>query len=263
MKPKLQIYTFILLLNSAVVLSQTDSVPAIISDRPLITESPYLIPEGNFQVETGFIFIDRDDPINHIQRYSLAKTTLKYGVFRNLEVRAFGSYEGVNVYPKETEADSSYNGLGPFSAGFKVFVAEEKGIRPEMAIIGNITFRHIGDENFAPTFSYPSGKLACTHHPGKKLSVGYNIGFGYGGETADGFFIYSGYMGYKINRIIWSFAEAYGSFDNGDLPNHRADAGFTFAIRKNLQADLSAGLGFDKDVDRYFVNCGIAWRIPR
>lgn len=260
---KIPIVLSILILNTFYSIAQNDSIPFLNSDRPTQSESPFLMQKGFFQVEIGAIYVDRDDKEKQLERIRLGTTLLRYGVFQNFEIRLSGSYEMVHVYLKETLQDSTERGLGPVTAGFKVLVAHEKGIRPEMSILGSITFRHIGDEAFSPTYSFPTGKLLCTHNLTKKLSLGYNIGFSYSGETADGFFIYSGYLGYYISAKLLAFVEAYGNFDQGDTPNNRGDTGLTYKIRQNLQVDLSGGMAFDDDVHRYFGSAGLSWRIPR
>jgi len=260
---KIPIVLSILILNTFCSIAQNDSIPFLNSDRPTQSESPFLLQKGFFQVETGAIYVDRDDKERQLERVRLGTTLLRYGVFQNFEIRLSGSYEMMHVYFKETLQDSTERGLGPVTAGFKVLVAHEKGIRPEMSILGSITFRHIGDEAFSPTYSFPTGKLLCTHTLTKKLSLGYNIGFSYSGETADGFFIYSGYLGYYISAKLLAFVEAYGNFDQGDTPNNRGDTGLTYKIRQNLQVDLSGGMAFDDNVHRYFGSAGLSWRIPR
>jgi len=254
---------FILTFSILKLISQNDTLLYIISDRPTQTESPFLVPKGYFQMETGFGFVDRGDKEKDLTRYQLASTLLRYGLFKQFELRVSGGLEWVNVHVKETNIDSAYGGFDPVSAGFKVFVVEEKGWRPQMAVIGNITLRHIGNEYLRPTFSYPLGKIICKHSLTKKLSLGYYVGFTWNGEKADGFFIYSSHLGYSIIPQLWAFAEVYGTFDNGDLPNHRGRAGLSYRIRHNLQADLSTGLAFSKNVDRFTVTAGLSWRIPR
>jgi len=243
--------------------SQNDTIPFLHSDRPLQSESPFLVPKRFFQIETGVMYVERDDQQQHLERIRLGTTNLRYGVFSNFEVRLSDSYEWMHVQDKEDLKDSTESGLGPLTAGFKVFVAKERKWLPQMAILGTITFRHIGDEDFSPTFSYPTGKLLCSHTISKSFKLGYNIGFAYGGETADGFFLYSIFPTYNITPRLIAFAEVYGNFDHGDAPNNRGDAGFSYLIRKNLQVDLSGGMAFDKDIDRFFASTGISWRIPR
>lgn len=263
MKKIVHVFIILFLLLPFFIYAQTDSIPDIITDRPTQTESPYLVPKKTFQIESGIMCTNREDQTDIREMWSIGNTLLRYGVLKNLEIRVASSYESLNVYQKETGVDSSYHGIGAVSAGFKVFIVEEKGIRPEIAILGSITFRHLGNDNFSPTYSYPVGKLAVNHTLSKRFSFGYNIGFAYSGEDADGFFIYSAVLGYKISNRFWSFCEAYGKFDNGDFPNHRVDAGFTYLVRKNLQVDISGGYGLSSEVDRYFVSAGFGWRIPR
>jgi hypothetical protein len=243
--------------------AQGDSLSQLTSDRTLQTETPDLLPQGFFQVETGFGYIDRNETEAETNRVKIASTTLRFGVFSHFEVRVASGMESVAVRDKELDIDSGYRGMDPLSAGFKVFVAHEKGIRPQMAILGNITFRHVGHEYLRPTFSYPLGKIICRHTLTKRLSVGYNAGFTWNGETADGFFIYSAYTGYDITKRLWSFAEVYGTFDAGNLPNHLGDVGLAYTLRNNLRMDLLAGLGFDRDIQKYWIGTGISWRIPR
>jgi hypothetical protein len=252
----------ILTLSCLKLISQNDTLPTILSDRPTQTESPFIVPKGYFQMETGLGYIDRGDKEKDLTRYQLASTLLRYGLFSQFELRISSGLEWVNVKVNDSDIDSSYGGLDPVSAGFKVFVVEEKSWRPQMAVVGNITLRHIGNDYLRPTFSYPLGKIICRHNLTQKLSLGYYVGFTWNGEKADGFFIYSSHLGYSIMPRLWAFAEVYGTFDNGDLPNHRGGAGLTYRIRHNLQADISTGLAFSKNVDRFSVTAGLSWRIP-
>lgn len=259
---KITLFIPILLLCISVA-GQTDSIPTISTDRPTQSTSPYFVPRGAFQLETGAMYTIRTDNTDERTMLSLGGSNLRFGVFENFEVNVMGSFESITITPKETGSDSTISGMGGVSAGFKTFVCEEKGIRPAIAIVGIIAFRHIGNENFAPTFSYPLGKLAATHTLSKRASLGYNIGFSYSGEEADGYFIYSAYFGYYLTPRLWSFIEVYGNFDNGNFPNHKADAGLTYLINQRLQLDISGGTGFEDEVSRSFVSAGLSWRINK
>jgi len=255
-------YSLLLLVMPFFVFSQNDTIPNISTDRPTQGISPYIVPKGSFQIETGVIYANRNDQTDKIEQWSYATTLLRYGIFNNFEVRLNSSYESTTVYVKETQEDSTYSGMGPVTAGFKITLAKEKGIRPELAIVASITFRHLGNENYKPTYSYPIGILSATHTVSRHFSIGYNVGFAYSGEDADGFFIYAVYPGFQITDRLWSFVEIYGDFDNGNFPNHKLDGGLTYRIRHNLQVDISGGTGISQDVDKYFLNGGISWRLP-
>ncbi|MCD4730210.1 MAG: transporter [Bacteroidales bacterium] len=263
MKKIILIYSLLVILFTGVTLAQNDTIPNISPDRPTQTVGPYIVPKGSFQIETGVIYTNRNDQKDRIELWSYATTLLRYGILDNFEVRLNSSYESTNVYVKETQEDSTYNGMGPVTAGFKITLAKERGIRPELAIVASITFRHLGNIYYRPTFSYPVGILAATNTLSKRFSLGYNVGFAYSGEDADGFFIYTVYLGFQITNRLWSFAEVYGDFDNGNFPNHKLNAGLTYLIRHNLQIDISGGTGISDDVDKYFLNGGVSWRIPK
>lgn len=263
MKKNILIYTLIIFLFTTSSFAQNDTIPNIITDRPTAAVGSYIVPKRTFQIESGIIYSNRNDQTDRKELLSYATTLLRYGVLENFELRLGSSYESSNVYVKETQADSTFSGMGPLTAGFKITIVSEKGIRPELAIVGSITFRHIGHKDYKPTFSYPVGLLSATHTLSKRFSLGYNIGFAYSGETADGFFIYAAYLGFQITDRLWSFVEVYGDFDNGNFPNHKLDGGLTYRLRHNLQIDVSGGTGISQDVNTYFLNAGIAWRIPR
>ncbi|MFU8842224.1 MAG: transporter [Bacteroidales bacterium] len=251
------------IIMTRIVFAQTDPIPGINTDRPTQGLSPFTVEKGFFQLESGAIFVDRKDQTRNWEKWSIATTNLRYGVYDHFEVSINSSYEHWTEKELNDGSISTMEGFGPVSAAFKVRIADEKGIRPQMAIAGSITFRHLGGEDFAPTYSYPVGLFIASHSLGKRWSLGYNFGFAYNGENPDGFFIYTGSLGYLITDNLWSFAEAYGNFDNGDHPNHRLNGGLTYLIANNFQVDVTAGWGLDSEVTRLMLNAGFAWRLPR
>lgn len=239
-----------------------DDPPAIITDRPTVAVSPYIVPKGKLQIETGFVYETESNTTDDISRYAIAGTLLRYSIFDNFEVRAASFYGIEEVSPLESAPDSSINGFGPLMLGFKVHIVEEKGWRPEMAVVVDMTLRHLGEETFAPIYSFPSASFLIGYTLGKFAIVG-NAGFSYNGSNPDGFFIYRLAVSYNILEKLAVYIEPYGNFDHGDLPNHKIDAGFTYIVRNNLLIDISAGLGLSKSNDKSFVAVGLGWRIPK
>ncbi|MEZ5196139.1 MAG: transporter [Bacteroidales bacterium] len=235
---------------------------AIITDRPTVAVSPYLVPKGKFQIETGFVFENESNTTDNIKRFGIAGTLIRYSIFENFEVRAASYYGMEQVSPIETTPDSSISGFGPLTLGFKTHIVEEKAWRPQMAVVVNMTLRHLGNEYFAPIYSFPDASFLIGYTLGKFAIVG-NAGFSYNGSNPDGFFIYRAAFSYNILPELAIFVEPYGNFDHGDLPNHKVDAGFTYIVRNNLLIDISAGLGLSQTNDKSFAAAGLAWRIPR
>ena len=242
---------------------KSDLKAALITDRPDATESSFIVPARSLQIETGVIFENTKTNSYSIDDWYLGTTLLRYGVWDNFELRLGSYYQRTRGSFNETLTDTTENGLGPISAGFKVHVVEEKGWRPQIAVMADITLRHIGSVSYRPIFSYPTAKLLLSHTLTDKLSLGYNLGFAYNGYNADGFFVYSVTLAYSLFKNIGIYGEAFGNFDHGNLPNHRIDGGFTWLLKNNLQLDISAGTGFDHNVDKYFISSGFSWRIPK
>jgi hypothetical protein len=193
----------------------------------------------------------------------MVTTLLRYGVWDNFELRLGSSYQQTKILNERTGMDSIQSGFSPVLAGFKVSIVEEKGLRPQLAFLADLTFSDIGEPDYRPSYTYSTFKFSASHTLSDLFSLGYNFGYANNGEDALGFFVYSAVLGIGICERLGAFAEVYGTSDNGDEPIFRYDGGLTYLIRDNLQLDLSAGSGIDKDVDFYFLNFGFSWRIPR
>jgi hypothetical protein len=246
--------------------SEKDTVilwPEMVTDRPTYSVSSTNIPTHSFQIETGVVYEKTSEPGFDYDQWYVGTTLLRYGVWNRFELRVASHYQFTNGVITETQTDTTEQGFGPLNLGFKVHVIKEKGIRPEIAIVADITLRHIGDESYRPMFSYPSARFVASHTLLDDLTFGYNAGFAYNGNNADGFFLYSAYMTYQMLPKLTLFGEVYGNFDYGDLPNHRINGGLTIMLRHNLQLDCSIGTGFDANIDKSFLNAGLSWRIPR
>ena len=249
--------------------AQNDTISVIDTDRPTNSTSPILVPKGTFQIETGFMFTSEVSDYFKRDELNVMGTLLRYGVFDNFELRLSGSFSDIGYSNTEFNIDSTLSGFGNVSAGFKIHVVEEKGLRPEIAIVAEMAFRHIGPEGLHPTFSYPVSKITAGNTLSEKFSLGYNLGFSYNGEDADGFFLYSVILNYSICPKLVVFIEPYGNFDQNDYPNHYVDGGFMYLIRNNMKLDLSAGMSIGDNINRAsesinkkFISLGFSWRLP-
>lgn len=269
------IFILVSLFCNSSILAQNDTIPekqkkkrdlpSIVTDRPDATESSSTVPMGTLQIESGFIFESERDHDTTYNNWGIGTTLLRYGVWDNFELRLGSYYQISEAKYGLPSVDSIANddGLGPIVAGFKVYVINEKGIRPEISILADITLRHVGSPDLTPTFSYPTAKIAVSHTLAEWASLGYNVGFAYDGEKADGFFVYSVVMGFSLAEKWGMFVEGFGHFDHGNYPNHILDGGFTYLLRNNLQLDISGGYGLTSVVNAYYISTGFSWRIPR
>lgn len=239
------------------------SSPDLITDRPDQTESSSTVPKNSLQIETGFIFESFKHSEFEYTNLGFGTTLLRYGVWDNFELRLGSYYQQTNAKSDFYNVDSTQSGMGPLLAGFKVYVIEEKGFRPEIAILADLTLSTFGKLDYRPTNTYSTIKLSASHTLSNFFSLGYNVGFASDGESSNGLFVYSVVLGMSVADRLGAYAEFYGTSGEGDMPNARTDAGLTYLIRDNLQFDVSGGMGLNSDVKMYFLSTGITWRIPR
>ncbi|MEZ5083214.1 MAG: transporter [Bacteroidales bacterium] len=239
------------------------TTPDLITDRPDQTESSSTVPLKTLQIETGFIFEKFSDDTYEFEDWGIATTLLRYGLLDNLELRLGSNYQLSAIREKATDNDSTQQGVGALSAGLKVYITEEKGAWPEVALLADFTYNQIGKLDYRPTYNYSVIKMLFSHTLSNRFGLGYNLGFANNGENAKGFFVYSLVFSTSLSKKISAFAEIYGNFDDSSIPRNRIDGGFTFLLRHNLQIDASVGFGPEEDgISMWFANAGLSWRIP-
>jgi len=238
---------------------QTDSamtkmmIAPIQPDRPGQSHSAYLTPKGYFEMEHGFNITDTDPGFV----YSYPSSTWKYGVNDNFEIRLNTDYVTI-----QKEPNPDLNGFKPISAGFKTKLTEQHGILPKIAFIGEMTFPGIVDAELETTYFSPLLVLTFQHHVSDFLSISYDAGAVWDGETGEPNFLYSLEPSINITDRLGLFAELYGSTpqrQEGDL-ELRADAGITYLIGNDLLLDFSAGQGITEEAKESFIELGLSYR---
>jgi len=235
----------------------------LVTDRPDQTESSITVPHKSLQIETGIILEHYKNDNATFNNWGFGTTLLRYGLLQNLELR-LGNYYQYSKLEFKNSTDTIQQGIGPFTGGLKVFIADEEGWRPQLSLLADITLSDLGETDFRPSYSYTTIKLAASHTLSNAFALGYNLGYANNGEDPKGMFVYSLVLGTSLTNKLSAYAEIYGTFDDREIPRHRIDGGFTYLLRNNLQLDLSAGLGpEDKGISMWFTSVGGSWRIPR
>jgi hypothetical protein len=261
MKKIILIFTVVYLVVFSEIQAQNDSIPAFSADRPTYSIAPVVVPKRFFQIETGVLFQKESTDFADVRDMYLGQTLLRYGLFDNFELRFSASYREQKITPKNTDIDSVTNGVNPISVGLKFRIFDGKGVLPELGFEADMTLRHIGKDGFHPTYSYPTARILANNVITRNFSFLYNFGFAYNGESADGFFIWSGALVYTVFNKASLYAEMYGSFDHNNMPTNNVDFGFMYVLGQNMQLDISGGTSFTSTVS--YINGGFTWRIPR
>lgn len=222
------------------------------ADRPDQTETPAIVPKGMFQVETGFTFQKNEA---HSNTFSLPSTLWKYGVNENFELRL------ITEFVTEKIGNSKSSGFTPVYIGFKVKLAEEKGIVPKTSFIAHISLPNVASSIYKTDFNATEFRFTMQHTVSEKLSLSYNLGSEWDGFTAEPTFIYTLTTGYSITEKLGSYVELFGFAPQKDKANHNFDCGLTYLISNNFMLDLSSAFGITDTAPDNYIAFGFSFRM--
>ncbi len=252
----------LLIITSAYTFSQ-EVQPELVTDRPDQTESSSVVPHKALQIETGFI-LENDENDSYKQRTFIYNTTLlRYGLLARMELRLGLAYISQEMKFKNSDSLNLITGFSPLYAGFKISIVEEKGWIPEIAFLGGLLIPVTAHEDFKAPYSAPAMRFAFSHTLSERVSLGYNLGAEWYGETAVPDYFYSIALGVGIIDKIGAFVEAFGFVPEEGRANHLVDGGFTWLVLPNLQFDISGGLGLTKESIDNYLSFGLSYRLPR
>ena len=239
-----------------------DSIPELITDRPDQTESSVVVPLRSLQIETGSL--TEHDHTEYAEHRVLAynSTLLRYGLFRNMELRLGLNYLGDVMKMTGNDSMIRTSGFSPFYAGFKIKIREEQDWVPAIAFLGAIILPFTASEAFRPDHPASEMRFSFSNTLSDRFSLGYNIGVEWDGETMVPDYYYTVSLAIGLSECIGAFVESYGYIPEEGSQEHLADTGITWLIMSNLQIDFSAGTGISKAAPDNFIGLGITYRLP-
>lgn len=223
----------------------------IITDRPDQTESSYTVGAANFQIETGITIGSDANEGNQQVTFTHPSTLFRIGVSKNIELRL------VTELNSDLKTDNPKTGFSDLEVGAKIHLFNTE--RSAVAIISHLSIP-TGDSQYSADQNGMSHLLAISHDLTDRMALGYNLGFAKI-KQQPGFFTYAISLGIGINDKVGIYVEPYGQYHNKDNFEINADAGFTYLLNKNLQADFSFGTGLSHQMN--YKSLGISWLINR
>lgn len=219
------------------------------TDRPTQSASAFVLPEGAFQVEAGFLSERPDSGVDQFNVQYL-NTLFRYGIIEGIEVRLVQDFQGFRA------VGTTLNGLGPTTLGAKFHLIEESGKMPQVSVIGQATLSN-GDNAFKPNNSVYELRFNFQNTLSDRIGLGYNVGIvNSEGENRIG--LYSVVLGMAIVNNLTAFIEPYGYFSKNTLADTRLNAGLICLISENFQVDFSAGNGLSMSAPDNFISLGAA-----
>lgn len=236
-----------LILGTLPVNSYGQDLSPIQLDRPDQTECPFITPPKYIQVENGFTL---ENAINGMQSISYPTSLWKYGINEKFELRLITELATENRQP----------GLKPLILGFKASLFEEKGILPKTSFIGHITSSRLGTKAFQTAYIAPSFRFTMLHMLSEKVSLAYNVGAEWDGETPQHILIYTLTTGVSLTEKLGCYAEIFGFVPKTDSSDHRIDGGLTYLVSNDVMVDFSGGIGLENSTLKNYLSLGISYR---
>lgn len=239
----------------------------IITDRPDQTESPVTLPKGFLQVELGGSIekvTEFDSPIGkyRVFSHSYPAVLLRFGVSSNIELRLAAEYLQEELNNIE-DPSPNVTGLSPMTLGTKIQLFTEKGSMPDAAFLFHLNIPFDTDGPFQSRYMGTDFRVAAAHTLSDRFSLSYNLGGEWDGSSPAATGIYTLALGAGLTNRLSVFAEVYGFLTQGETPDHRFDGGFTYLFAKNVQADVSGGIGITEKSPDFFVGAGVSFRLPK
>jgi hypothetical protein len=231
------------------------ALPPIQLDRPDQTECPFITPKHYIQIENGFTL----ERISANESYLTYPSILwKYGINDKTEIRLITEFATQLITENNTKKISA--GIQPITIGFKTSLLQEKGLIPKTSFIGHVSSANLASNAFKIKNIAPSFRFTMQHTISNNLSIGYNLGAEWNGETADQNYIYTLTTGISITEKLGFYIELYGFLNKYNNPDHRFDSGLTYLLTNNFIIDFSGGLGLTANAPKNYLSFGISYR---
>jgi hypothetical protein len=224
----------------------------IATDRPDQTETPSIVPRGMLQLENGFVY-EKTDADNA----TLVSPTIlfKYGVDDNFELRLITEYQTAD------DGTNKISGINPVLVGFKVRLAEEKGIVPTTSFIAHLLLPDLASKELKADYYASEFRFTMQHTLSENMSLGYNLGAEWDGFTPNATFVYTLTTGFSFTEKFGGYVEVFGFAPQNDKADHSFDGGITYLISNDFMIDTSVGVGLTENAPDYFLSVGFSFRL--
>lgn len=256
MRIKTILFCLVFLISGTSILAQTNE--SIRSDRPGQANSPFTVGKQVFQFQMGNNFNQLIDN-NYKNQTNDFNSVFRYGVFEKFEVGIGLDYlsEKSSLGP----LSSNSNGLSSFSAQFRGNVIENEGFKPSVGIQYNVNLPVVSE-------IYKTPKTAQQLSIATNQSFSENIGFStysglsWNGVSSTPYFFYVLNLGFSLTEKWGMFVENYGNLQNKKW-DIKFDTGVSFLVNNNLQLDAFGGYDKNQNLNDWFINVGVSWRLPK
>ncbi|MBA4148764.1 MAG: transporter [Verrucomicrobia bacterium] len=243
----------------------------ISTDRPDMTESPYTVDAGHFQIETDLLnySYDRHNASfanERAESWSVAAANVKVGLCNSTDLQVLiPTYNWVRVKDRTTGAVQKNSGFGDIVTRLKINIWGNDGGKTAFGIMPFVKFPtaqdNLGNDAFEGGLILP---LAVELPAGWSMGLMTEVDFN---EDVSG----SGYHPEFINTITFSrglignlggYVEFFSlvSAESGSDWIGTLNGGLTYAVTDDIQLDAGVNIGVTRAADDFNPFVGITWR---
>jgi hypothetical protein len=241
----------ILFFISNISLIMGQEVEFIQTDRPDQTETPFIVPKNYLQMESGFSYEKFGE---EIKTYTSPSLLTKYGLSDKFEVGLITEYVTV-------ESEETLHGLLPLTVRFKQNITEEKGLIPMTSFIGYLSIPDAASADYKSKYYAPGFRFTMQHTLSDKLTLGYNLGARWFGQTGEPVFLYTITTGITLSPKMGAYVELFGFAPQYSQSTHLFDGGFNYYLSPDMLIDISGGAGYTENTLDYYAAFGFSFRI--
>jgi len=237
---------------------EEQEVEEMSTSRPDLTQGTYITPQKMVQIEAGLSYWKDTPKEQEVKARAYPEVLVRLGLLKWLELRLQGSVQDSVI--RENTLRRRVSGVGPWSAGLRVRLLEEKGLLPAVALQSTVRLP-FGDDEVTPAHAEPEFTLAVSKEFSQQISMTYNLGYGW--EEGEPLKSYGVNLEASLSDVVTVYIEAVGEKQRGSRAEHLADMGLLFLLMPNLQLDFAAGRQLSSAAPDYFLTTGISVRLPR
>jgi hypothetical protein len=242
------------LLMTTILCKAQEELPTLPADRPGNTWGAEVLPLHKVSWENGFSF---ESSPNGAHTTTLNNTIVRYGIFENMEIRVGTDFLIFN----DGQAMEPTFGITPLTIGTKLKVYESYNWLPSIGLLAELQSSHIGSKELLPSYPAPSMYVLFEHDINDFISLCYNAGLIWDGETATPQTLLGLALGFNISEDIGAYIDCYNYLHPEEGNQYMTQIGLTWMVSRRLQLDIECDLDFQNLGKYYTIGGGVAWMI--
>lgn len=238
----------------------SDAVSPIATDRPDFVESSFTVGDRVFQVETSVAY-ERNKRHGSDERTWTTPTLLRYGIGKTFELRL----ETDAFTRQKIPSSGTERGFSDTAVGFKWHTSDEAGARPSTAILVHFDLDS-GSSAFRRNGVMPSVRGVAEWSLPNAMSFALMGGVMYD-KTAQGERFSSGILAATVGKSFTDNFRGFVEIAGQSLTKAKYggnivtfDTGLAYLLNKDVQLDVAASFGLNKNTPNYALTTGISLR---